>query len=83
MVVYLALFHGFLFCFLKLLKSRTNVISQQFILVIGLYFCNNISIPQKHEAYSNVTKDSEIIFACVNLNVMVYRFFVPQMPGPI
>lgn len=39
-VVYLALFHSFVLFFFKLLKSRTNVIFQQFLLVIGLYFCN-------------------------------------------
>lgn len=80
-VVYLALFHSFIFCFFKLLKSRTNVIFQQLLLFIGLCCCSNI--PQKQEAYSDVTKDSEITFACVNPNVMVYRFFVPQTPGPI
>lgn len=73
----------FCFIFFKPLKSRTNVIFQPFLLVTGLYFCNNISIPQKYKANSNVTKDSKISFELVNPNVMVYRFSVPQTTGPI
>lgn len=52
----------FLVCLFKPLKSRTNMIFQQFLLVTGLYFCNNLSIPHKQEAHSNLTKDSEISF---------------------